>query len=63
MQKSMFIQAEFGNQVIRDTKYNTTGRRVVSEIQDQNQNQNAEKQTRARQNRSQIQRVSYTISL
>ena len=36
MQKSMFIQAEFGNQVIRDTKYKTAGRRVVNEIQSQN---------------------------
>ena len=47
MQKS-FIQAEFSNQVTRDTKYNTTGRRVVNEIQGQNQNQKAEK-TKARQ--------------
>ena len=49
----MFLQAEFGNQVIRDTKYKTTDRRVVNEILSQNQNQNADKQTRARQNRSQ----------
>ena len=55
------VYSEFGNQVIRDTKYKTTGRRVVKEIQGQIQNQNAEKQTRARQIRSQKQRVSYTI--
>ena len=64
MQKSMFIQAEFGNQVIRDTKYNTTVRRVVNGIQGQNQNQKSEKQTMARQkSESKTKGVVYNITL
>ena len=34
MQKLLFIQARFSNQVIRDTKHNTTGR-VVKEVRSQ----------------------------
>ena len=43
MQKSLFIQAGFGNQVMRDTKYNTTDRSVVKGVQGQNQNQKTNK--------------------
>ena len=45
MQKSLFIQAGFGNQVMRDTKYNTTDRSVVKGVRVKTK---IRKQTRAR---------------